>query len=570
MQTIEQANAEKNRLRLLKEEQVRRLRMKQYQQNPLLWLEERFGEDRKSFVWSDYDGYDKHEWDGDQNPLAKAWQDIANRKWVGVESATGTGKTYWLARLVFWFLDVYKDSLVVTSAPKQDQLKLNLWAEIGKEFHKFKALHGNAYMNFLNIRVEGGQDRTADEKSLENSWQAVGFVAGAGVEEESATRARGFHRENMLIILEESSGMNNAVVTAFKNTSTGGNNIIVAVGNPNSEIDPLHQFCTSGVANAYRISALDFPNVVLGKELVAGAVTTESIERRKIEYGEDSPLYHAMVRGISPAQSAHSLIKYAWIEQCIEAEVPFDNSFNSVGVDVANSLTGDKAALAWGQGNTLMEIQEFRCENASHLAYNIVFDDMQMDKIFDDLVSQRMKMLGVNSIDDLNSMPDEITRYGTSTIADYGIDPEFIGIDSVGVGASTLQQLHNIGYYATALQGGQWQEALLMDDNGKPIYTFASLRAMMYWEAREDLRQKKVSLKLTDKAMLTRLKKELTVPRYEYRANTISVEAKENIKKRMGGASPNIADAFVYWNFIRKGYRYSNIALPISAGTWGR
>jgi hypothetical protein len=454
MQTIEQANAETNRLRLLKIERIKRLQMEQYRKDPLLWLEERFGEDRKSFVWSDYEGYENHEWDGDKNPLAQAWQDVANKKWVGVESATGTGKTYWLARLVFWFLDVYKDALVVTSAPKQDQLKLNLWAEIGKEFHKFKHLHPNAYMNFLNIRVDGLQERVADEKSLENSWQAVGFVAGTGADEESATKARGFHRKDMLIIIEESSGMNNAVVTAFKNTSTGGNNVIVAVGNPNSEIDPLHQFCTSGIANAYRISALDFPNVVLNKEIVAGAVTTGSIELRKKDYGEDSPLYAAMVRGISPAQSAHSLIKYAWIEQCIDFDVEPDGSYNAVGVDVANSLTGDKAALAWGKENTLLELQEFRCENASHLAYNIVMDDMRMDDLYESLVMQRVKSMGVQSADDLTTLPDSISRYGTSTIDDYGVEPEFIGVDSVGVGASTLQQFHNLGYYATALQGG--------------------------------------------------------------------------------------------------------------------
>jgi hypothetical protein len=91
---------------------------------------------------------------------------------------------------------------------------------------------------------------------------------------------------------------------------------------------------------------------------------------------------------------------------------------------------------------------------------------------------------------------------------------------------------------------------------------------MMYWIAREDLRQKKISLRISDYSILKRLVKELTVPRYEYRANTISVEPKESIKKRMSGFSPNLADAFVYWNFIRKGYRYNQIALPISAGNW--
>jgi len=565
MITIEQQNFEANKLRLLKVEYLKRLKVKEWQQNPLLWMKERLGEDPKAIVWTEWgEAYKDHQWDGDRNALARAWLDIAQKHWVGIEAGTGTGKTYILARIVFWFLDVYKDALVVTSAPKQDQLKLNLWAEIQKEFHKFKAIRQNSYMNFLTLRVEDGSGESTDQ-NLENSWQAIGFVAGSGVGEESATKARGFHRENMLIILEESSGMNPAVVAAFKNTCTGGNNVILAVGNPNSELDPLHQFCVSGAAKSYRISAFDFPNVVLGKEVVPGAVTLQSIERRKTEYGEGSPLYEAMVRGIAPTQSLHSLIKLAWINQCVDIELPSDGSYNAAGVDVANSLTGDKAAIAYGVENILVELLDFRCENASHLAHNLVFDDTQIESVFNGLVKQRAKLMGVHP-DNLTMLPEEITRYAITPISDYGIDPENIGIDSVGVGASTLQQLHNLGYYATPLQGGQWDEAIPTDDNDRPLFAFASLRAQMYWIAREDLRQKNISIKLKDKNILKRLSKELVIPRYELKANTISVEAKESIKKRMGGQSPNLADAFVYWNFIRRGYRASSIALPLAGG----
>lgn len=564
LKTIEQQNFEANQLRILKIEQLKRLKVKEWQANPLLWMQERLGEDPKAIIWTRWNEelYKNHEWDGDRNALARAWLDIAAKQWVGIEAGTGTGKTYILARIVFWFLDVYKDALVVTSAPKQDQLKLNLWAEIQKEFHKFKAIRQNSYMNFLTLRVEDGSGEDTDQ-NLENSWQAIGFVAGSGVGEESATKARGFHRENMLIILEESSGMNPAVVAAFKNTCTGGNNIILAVGNPNSELDPLHQFCVSGSAKHYRISAFDYPNVVLGKEVVPGAVTLQSIERRKKEYGEGSPLYEAMVRGIAPTQSVHSLIKLAWINQCIDYDVPTDRSNNAAGVDVANSLTGDKAAIAYGVENTLVELLDFRCENASHLAHNLVFDEEQIAGVYDSLIKQRAKILGVKR-EGLDNLPEEITRYVITPVSDYGIDPENIGIDSVGVGASTLQQLHNLGYYATALQGGQWEEAIPHDEHNRPLFAFASLRAQMYWIAREDLRQRTISIKLKDKNVLTRLKKELVIPRYELKANTISVEAKESIKKRMGGQSPNLADAFVYWNFIRKGFRASPMALPLA------
>lgn len=137
----------------------------------------------------------------------------------------------------------------------------------------------------------------------------LGRVAGIGANEQSATKMQGFHRENMLIIIEEMAGVHPAAVTALKNTCTGENNLILGVGNPDSEYDQLHQFATLMGCRAYRISAFDHPNVVLKTTVIEGAVTIPSIDSRKLEYGVDSPLYLSRVRGITPNKSETTLIK---------------------------------------------------------------------------------------------------------------------------------------------------------------------------------------------------------------------------------------------------------------------
>ena len=50
------------------------------------------------------DGYDGNEWDGSVDPLSEVLEALARGEDVGVESGTGTGKTFLGAAIVLWFL----------------------------------------------------------------------------------------------------------------------------------------------------------------------------------------------------------------------------------------------------------------------------------------------------------------------------------------------------------------------------------------------------------------------------------------------------------------------------------
>lgn len=548
----------RNDLRIFKEEKFRRYLLEKHRLNPLCWLEDKLGESSNYFKWSNIDGYDDHKWDGDIDPLASIWNSIADvykhiscgvepeYRFFGIESATGTSKTFWLARLVLWFLDCFPDSLVVTSAPKQDQLALNLWSEISLIIHKFKKLRPNAELYKLRLVVDGSDAKVLDDDEVftGNSWQAVGYVSGVGTEEQSAGKVRGFHRKNMLIILEEATSMSNAVLNAFQNTCTGEHNIIVAVGNPDSEHDPLHKFVSQKNVKSVRISALDYPNVVLGRELFSGAVTRVSIKGRADTYGTDSNLYNAMVRGICPTQSLDSLIKLEWIKDCIISDVSEYvncNSFGSIGIDVSNSEAGDKASVAYGKDCCLMDLYEFQCPNATHLAYNVVYDNFKLDRL-------------------------NYHNFNLPTIEDFKVPDGYIGVDAVGVGVATVNAFIDIGVTVQALQGGIWDEAIPYNEDGKPMYKFSSLRSQMYWELREDLRKGQVKIAITDQSKLEQIQKELTAPKFVANGTMITIEKKDDIKKRLS-KSPNVADAIVYWNWVRKGYHVSNtIDLPFLGG----
>lgn len=509
--------------------------MKLYREHPEKWLTERMGMPLRTVKWDDYPGYEGHQWDGTENPLLTAWNDLADGYNVGVESATGTGKTYWLALVVLWFLDTFENPLVVTCAPKRDQLKLLLWSEISRNYERFVQIRPNSVLNTLSLKKDTSHPK------FRVSAEAVGFVAGVGADEESATKAQGFHREHMLIIVEETPGVHQAIMTAFGNTSTGEKNFILAVGNPDNQLDALHQFCEKSDTKHVRISAYDHPNVVVKRDVIPGAVSQRSVKQRLETYGEESQFYKSRVRGISPSEPEDGLFKLAWINAAADVDRPVvdDNTFNALGVDVANSEEGDKACLAWGRSNTLVQVHEFQCPNANHLAYNTFLST-------EELVAKKVQ------------------DYHTGKMGDYDMWDFCVGVDSVGVGVGTVNTYYEHGYNVVALQGKQLDAALILDAENKPLYTFNSKRSQMYWELREDLRNGKLFMRLPEK-VLKQLRKELMIHTYSTKGGKIVVIPKEEIKKKLGGKSPNMSDAVAYWNHVRKGWYQTGAADMIGA-----
>jgi hypothetical protein len=317
--------------------------------------------------------------------------------------------------------------------------------------------------------------------------EAIGFVSQIRAGEESATRMQGFHRRDMLFILDEGAGVHPAVYKAIENTSTGHNNLVVAMGNPDSQTDPLHNFCLMSNVDHVVVSAFDHPNIVLQKDLIPGAVSQQSIDFRAKEYGDGSQFFNSRVRGISPAEAVDSLFKAALIDQCnIKDKTNFLNidhvtdrkNKNALGIDVANSLEGDKACLAWGRGNELQELHEFHCPDANFLAYNCLYNSMKIAKLSSKLTAEYK------------------VDYNTSKIKQYEITPNNIGVDVVGVGAGTINTFYAEGIKAIPLQGGQVEDAIPLDKEGKPLYEFNNLRSQMYYMASEDVRNAKVRINL--------------------------------------------------------------------------
>lgn len=546
----------KDRSDRLISEYGKRLKYVEYQQYPERWYADKFNEPETNLYWDRYPEYDGHLWDGTPNPFLRAMKALAKGKDVGIESATGTGKTFIAPRVAFWFLDCFPNSHVICTAPTADQLKEVLFKEITMAFPKFRKLRPKAEMFALQMRVDpkltdGGEDDTESVK-----WKITGMVGGKRAGAESSVKFQGHHQRYQLFILEEAAGVDLAVLKAIINTNQtdvrkGVLNLILAIGNPDSQLDTLHQFCQRPNTEHIVISAYDHPNIVTGETKILGAVTQHSIDIRREEYGEESPFFKSRVRGIAPTEDVNALIKAAILDKCnINDKVNYvaiegkQRSYNATGVDVANSIDGDKACVAHGRGKELLYLKEFSCPNANFLAYNLLESDVA--------VLKRSEGLKFN----YNPVFNLAKTY------EYDVQASNIGVDVVGVGVGTINTMHELHVRAIGLQGGALKEAYKLDKEGKPLYEFNSLRAHMYFQAMLDLNDGELILNLPGK-VFNALKRELLMATYKVNSGKIIIESKEEIKKRLGGKSPNMADAFVYWNWMRHGHYNSRGFMPM-------
>lgn len=481
-----------------------------YQHRPIDWLVEVLGMPRESIEWSRLSEYAGHVWDGTPDPLAAICRAIADGKDCGVESATGTGKTYLAAGVALWFVACWEDALVITTAPIEKQLTAQLWKEIGRHWPRFSARYPQARTVQLRVRM-------ADGAGEDERWAIIGYACGVDAGAESATRAQGFHAGHMLIITEETPGIDQAVMTALANTCTGDHNIRLALGNPDHQLDALHDFCTKPGTIHVRISALDHPNVVCGREIIPGAVGRKSVASRlaDAEGNEEDPFYQSRVRGISPSEASDALIKLSWCEAAAKRwadRVVTEDDIPALGVDVAQSESGDKAAIARWFGNCLQGVESKTCPNATKLGYDIAAEAKRK-----------------------------------------GIDGPHIGVDQIGVGAATVNALRERGFgNVGALNSGAspLDHAQKTADGERREWIpdaneHRNLRGQMWWQMREDLRLGRVDLP-NDKELF----RQLTMPRYERKGKVVVLEEKAQTKKRLG-RSPDDADAVVYGNWVR-------------------
>ena len=415
------------------------------------------------------------DWEGD------SLMELVNDHFLAIKSGSGVGKTTLMSWAIEWFLFTRPFSKVPCTAPSSHQLFDILWSKLYKWLGKSHILR-----NFF----EWTQTKLA-VKGHEPNWFAVARTSRVQSGSEVAEGLQGFHDEkNLLFVLDEASGIPDAVYPAVEGALTGEGCYALLTGNPTRTTGFFHDiFRVREMAKFYRhrtVSCYDSPRV-----------SKRYIEMMEARYGKEHPVFQIKVLGEFPTADESLLVPPDYLDTMINnGSVDCKGFPVEFGVDVGRSNASSILCVRRG--------------------YEILKWDERGKK---GLVTDTL----------------EIVRWVADYIAEY--KPTSVKIDSIGIGAGVHDVLkETYGDMIVAVIGSA--------SPGEEVKgRYLNLRAQGYWELRE-LTPHLYCAKWPD-----RLIAELGDIRTKTTTNQrIKIESKEDMLDR-AMKSPDYADA-MYMAFL--------------------
>lgn len=216
---------------------------------------------------------------------------IAQRKpnRISIAAGHGPGKTTTLSWLIIWFLICHPNSKVPCTAPTDEQMHDNLWAEI------------KVWLDKLPPSLRGKLEWTASHvRCVENpeSW----FARAKTAVKEKPEALAGIHAPFVFYVVDEASGVPDPIYKPIEGALTGTSDealpmvfLIILISNPTRTMGYFYDTHHSDKMawQTFQFDAKDSP------------IVDEKYVNRIIEkYGEDSDEYRIRVSGQFPREEA--------------------------------------------------------------------------------------------------------------------------------------------------------------------------------------------------------------------------------------------------------------------------
>jgi len=353
----------------------------------------------------------------------------------------------------------------LTTGKSFRQVKEQLWREI-------RARHARA-------KIPIGGNITQTSLTLADDWFAFGFST------DEPDRITGFHNEHVLVIVDEGSGVPDEVYGAIENPLAAGFTRLLLLGNPTQSVGKFRDSFTSPIYKNFHISAFDTPSFT-GEGEFPFLISKEYAEQKKLEWGEDNPLYEVYIKGDFPSGETDRLVPFGLAELAINREIKPDKDAEiAIGVDTAR-MGEDENALYVRQGSKVID---------SHFWKKAKTEEI------------------------IGRIAHEIKKY----------DKPIVNIDE-GYNPGVVDGLKGQGYKVNGIT---------FQSSPRDKKVFANIRAEMYWNLADRFKAGTIQIP-NDKLLLKQLtdikKKPLN------RQDQIIIEGKDEMKQR-GLKSPDRADA---------------------------
>ena len=316
----------------------------------------------------DFAGWVEHVWPGTYlwPPMLEAVEALKDHRLLRVQSANGLSKTFTFALYALYRVFACGSLVIITSAVER-QVKHGFMREIARQVLAARGkLWGDLYMLALDL----------------GRGSKAGILAFSAADE---SRFQGHHSDLVDVIFDESQGLPEEIITAGMACAVSEDSRVIQLGNPLKPLGIFFETSRSPQWKTFALSALDFPNILEGREVVRGAATQSFVDSIRETYGPDSPQYLARVLGQYPSDAAEQLIKSSWIDDAVRAWKARD-AVEWCGVpvfafDVAH-LGPDRSSLATWQGGAVRSIQTWRQHDSVQNADRLedIAEDLGVEK----------------------------------------------------------------------------------------------------------------------------------------------------------------------------------------------
>ena len=264
---------------------------------------------------------------------------------VSIRAGHGVGKTAFVSWVVLWFLFTRANAVVPCVGSSKDQLRDVLWAE-------------------LALWVRKLPDDMQAELEIQAEKIVVGgvkthFAVARTARKEAPEALQGFHRENLMFVLDEASGVPDEVFEVAQGALTKKNVISIMTGNPTRLSG---EFYASHHKDRHLWKTFCFSSA--DSEIV----DNDYVDRVARKYGKDSDVYRVRVEGKFPRAEADTFIHLEDVETARARRVtPRDTDPIIWGVDPAR-FGDDETALCKRHGNKITYIGGIRKRDTMEVA----------------------------------------------------------------------------------------------------------------------------------------------------------------------------------------------------------
>ena len=387
---------------------------------------------------------------------------------MSVRSGHGTGKSTSASWAMLWYVLLRFPNKVVVTAPTSGQLFDALFAELKR------------WINELPKQLQPMLTVKSDRVELAAA-PSEAFISARTSRAETPEALAGVHSENVLLVVDEASGVPEKVFEAAAGSMSGHSATTILLSNPTRSSGTFYESQTRMAGSWWtrRWSCVDSP-----------LVSDEFVQEMRMRYGEDSNAFRIRVLGEFPLADDDTIIPFHLVESAMHRDIEVTPDQKPIwAIDPARFGT-DRTAFCKRVGNVVTEIKSWQGV---------------------DLMGTVGRVMAEYEALPLSQRPSEIL------------------VDSIGVGGGVVDRLRELG---APVRGVNVSEVPSMGQ------TYNNLRTELWFKTKAWLEDR--SCKIPDNDDLLA---DLTGIRYAFTSSgKMQAESKDAMKRR-GLKSPDLADA---------------------------